>query len=368
MQHDARQRVRLAITDIMDEYGVAYEHVRKSNHPAIRFTVFGQTRTLTYSGGDPRAHLNARSQAKRLLQRLGLTPLHLSDSTKHLQTVKKGQTMSNTGASEAIAEDIVIDIENEVKSEEAKIDTPKTESPSQPEIRRFVDTGYVLFESAKYNVPQYKLSTGRFIAVRLKEELILPVGHMLVVPLDVPDVVLGMPEQDFRVFFTRAEVTEPVTQKAETVVNKANDIPKTSEPEIFDLEPEDDIDVDVESAPHFPPPSKRPRSDVNYGVSPQMGRVLLALYYLHQKGAKEIATSAIQALLSPVDAKQVSGMLSAAIKQGYVVRGSAIETGRGTYYRLLSKGRTRAQSLRTWPYDHRGLAVPPWLRESLKAN
>jgi hypothetical protein len=121
-----------------------------------------------------------------------------------------------------------------------------------------------------------------------------------------------------------------------------------------------DVFADV---PTFPAPrqfSTRKGMVQRNGVSPQMGRVLVAMYHLTNNGQREIFPSAIAEIVSVVDGRQVSGMLSGAIKLGYVQKGKVGDNGRGSY-RLTASGERAVSGLGTWPWDVRELGYPPWL-------
>jgi hypothetical protein len=365
MGQDAVKRVRSAITSVMDQYGVPYQDVRKSNHPAIRIVVGGQTRTITYGGGDPRAHLNARTQTRRMLAQLGLIhnecPPTDADIPASVATDEGSLCMENP-YNDVLIEDAPPDEDtrNVDTNEDMVADTvaETTEPISQDSVPRTTDAGYVIFNSVKYNTPQFRLSQGRFFAIELDRDLIAAKGTYLVIPIDIPDTVWDMPPHEFRSCFTPV-APEPSTTQSQPVEPANSPIEAPPIPSV-------DVVVDDEQPAQYP--RSTPASEPKPGVSPQMGRVLLAIQHLHQQGEVEVAGPMIQSLLSPVDAKQVSGMLSAAIKLRYVTRGSALDAGRGTRYKLNAAGRKLAQTLGTWPYDHRGLAVPPWLRESLRMS
>lgn len=362
-QGDSDKRIRAAIIDVMEAYGVPYQDTRRHNHPAITFTVGDQTRTLTYVGGDPRAHLNAKTQARRLLHELGAVP------------VSKENPMESDHAT--YADPATTDQPQDTSTpDEISIDEPVKTTTRTPQ-------GYVVFSPIKYSSPQYQLTSGRFIAIRLNRELIAESGKVLVIPLDLENVVWDMPEHEFQCCF---EPVPPaaIQQPSEPVV-KAESEPPLAEPIENEypsqaaLEPiieqphiEDFIDaeaVDEDEAEdeltHYPPP--RQAKPAGKRVAPQMGRILLAMWHLHGNGQTDIAPAAIQALVSPVDAKQVSGVLGGGMKLGLVARGEPIGVGRGWFYKLSAAGQITAANLGTAPYDDRDLAVPEWLQMSLNA-
>jgi hypothetical protein len=387
MRQDATKRVRSAITSVMNQYGVRYQDVRRSNHPGIMFTVHGQTRTITYGGGDPRAHMNARTQARRVLAELGVVPNQQDDTLVDDITppVAEGSlSMMDNDRSLSMMDNDPGPVPIEAASHEAashETSSPDHTAPTDPppesspepliepsdpaapsEAPRYGDAGYVLFTPTKYNSPQVRLSQGRFFAIELDRDLIAAKGTYLVIPVDIQDTVWDMPPHEFRCCFTPI-IEQAVTEK-QTVAEVEREPAPDAKPLEMVKEPEPSEDIDKPAQfPRSAEPSSEPKR-----VSPQMGRVLLVMHFLHQQGEIEITGHAIQALLSPVDAKQISGMLSGAIKLRYVTRGGALEAGRGTRYKLSPAGRMLAQSLGTWPYDHRGLAVPPWLRESMRMH
>ena len=68
---DAQQRVYDEIVGVLNEFRVPYTHTVLKKHPAFMFDVGSKHLTFTYSGGDPRAHLNARADIRRLLLSAG---------------------------------------------------------------------------------------------------------------------------------------------------------------------------------------------------------------------------------------------------------------------------------------------------------
>jgi DNA-binding MarR family transcriptional regulator len=222
-----------------------------------------------------------------------------------------------------------------------------------------------------------------------------------------------MPEPEFRSCFvqlaapeqnqsdqspsSRPRIEEPVYQSAQTDSNQPSDIAESDDSIVDDeaIESEEAIatneEIEIEQpdteelavseeydepsfddAPAvFPSSSSALRGPRKIrsagGISPQMGRILVAMHHLAANGQRDVLTNSIQGLVSPVDSKQVSGMIHGAIKAGYVDKGDSA-TGRASYYSLTKSGKKLAENLGTWPWDVREMAYPPWLSVEQLAN
>jgi hypothetical protein len=278
-------------------------------------------------------------------------------------------------------------------------DSPQVEEMAeseQPADATHIGQDYVVFSTAKYQQPEVSPIEGKFIAIELDRDLMAERGRILVIPLHVPNVVWDMPKQEFLSCFSavvRTQEPQQIERRPPTIVQ-----PETAEPDDpvefdeLDRQPElaqagDDDSETIEEQPHvddiaefdqdsgvydtpavFPSSSslRGPRKVRRSGVSPQLGRVLVAMHHLSANGQDDLLTANIQAIVSPVDAKQVSGMISSAIRSGYVEKGDSA-SGRASYYSLTKTGNKLAATLGTWPWDVRGLGYPEWLNASESA-
>jgi hypothetical protein len=258
-------------------------------------------------------------------------------------------------------------------------------SEDEPGPRMPVYSG-TKFIQTKY--PHYSFRPGRFVRVVLDREIILEKGSVLMFSLDEENVVLDMTEAEAKAFFEvtdrgaargarrepsadplsePASSSQPEPEPPEDVVTMTPDEPdnrlsddETDQPPLENVTPvpdwaaDDDLeDGDVASV--VQPISPKPQ------VSPQVGRIILAMYYLYGNEQRQVPTSTIAPLLDRNDVKQVSGLLAQASRWGYADRLPQQE-GERIHWQLTPSGVDLARGLGTWPYTHRNLPVPEWLR------
>lgn len=389
-QPDSARRVRMAITRVMEENGIPYRDDFRSGRRAISFTALGHERTITYSGGDYRADKNARTQARRILTELGVVLVQksafasMAESEKPTEMDTHSNMSMNKPENDAQTETGAMENSDETKpSVTAAVTLERSYAADDAtghmtaETPLRVDDEYVLFTSTKYNMPQFRPSTGHFIAIILDRDLIASKGEVLVIPTHLDNVVWEMPLHQFRCCFEPARSAvapgEPIRDQTATVP------PAEIPPVVLQQQPEPTVrrreseaarrDVIVEDAEpatvaSFPPPRKHgsDQSSIPNGVSPQLGRVLMAMYYLKRNGQTKVASSAMQEILTAGDARQVAGMMGQAVKLGWVKRlNVATSGGRGYNYKLTIVGERVAETLGTWPWDVREMDYPSWL-------
>jgi hypothetical protein len=238
-QNDAMRRHRDAILAILETHGVTnYVEVKKSKSHAIQITYGGRVGTITYSGtgsGSFRGPANTRSMARRVLGELGVPSI--------VGARRKKDHMSDPPVEAPVeAPDIpevrdIIDEPTTTIEQEAEHHADTDQQQQQPEeeattMNEFPDLAALdaamsdeisyggnptTYRARPQNIvrqkahrPTYRLTTGKFLAVKLTRDLIAEAGTWLVWPEESDGIMMDFTEDQFKAFFAANKPREVV--------------------------------------------------------------------------------------------------------------------------------------------------------------
>lgn len=345
MATDSARRSRDAIVSVLTEYGVSFWDGKKGTGTiaCIEFQHGGEVQQILYSGGDQHGAQKAKVATRRKLEALGIQrPL---DPEPELPPDPPPVVIQPLPIPEPPA------VEN---------------PPDANEPPRFADDGYVIYQHSRYFMPGQPVG---YIAVHIPHGLIVEEGNLLCIPLHKPDEAWSLTEDEFRRHFV-PQKPAPVSENPLPVVRHPDSPPvedETVEPEFTGAEPTTSPTVSFPTSQPSANPfrllvgpfGRQPR------VTPQVGRVLVALYNLHHTGREHISAKALQSYMRQSDKDRVSTALSYAIRYKLVDR---IKRGTVFEWFLSEEGIKAVQQVGTWPWDEMNLSHPKWLRALVDHN
>jgi hypothetical protein len=344
MATDSARRSRDAIVEVLDAYGVKYWEGQKGTGTiaSIEFHGGGTVQRILYAGGDQHGAQKARTATRRKLETLGFQrPL---DPEPPLEP----QIVEQPSEPQII----------EQPSEPIPLPAPPSAVDHIDHPPRFTDGGYVVYQHSQYHIPNLPVG---YIAIHCPDGLLVEQGNFLCIPLHAKDQAWSITPDEYRRHFIPqtqtaaimpqdAPLEEPPSE-APSVETKV-DIPEIEQPPAVSFPV-----VQTEETTPFRrlvgPFSRRAK------ITPQIGRVLVALYNVHHTGRTEISAKGLRSFMQQPDKLQVATSLS------YSVRHHLVEKTKGdTVYewRLTEEGTKAVQQIGTWPWDDRRLARPKWLR------
>lgn len=396
MSRDSERRMQEGIEEVLNTFGITGEYIRRSNHPAVTFNANGKNILFTYSAtGDPRAHLNARSDLRRLCLSAGAKPIE-----EPVPVIKVRDTLMNGVSNKAmcssttpvmtqinepkitepqIMEDVIVRDTPEVFSEE-----PEEVSMPSPQRKLNDDDFYTVFKARQ-------LSPGKVIVIELDRDLVVQKGTLLVIPLHRPNTVHDISRELFDVMFTEMEAepepaahTEPELQPQPDIVEEA----------VVQFDPMSDeaLEVDLPLQPGtLPPwlrdpepavdakPVRKKKRAVNYiptpyrdmhprsvkGISPQSGRVLASMVHVTDlTGKNDLSPELMDGTLLPHDRYQYSARVRDLKKLGLVDSGLPVPGAgnKGYLSKVTAKGHKMIKEITPWCWLFDGLPVPTWVQ------
>jgi hypothetical protein len=412
MTRDAERRIESEIEGVLNSFGLDYKFVHSGKHAAVQFEANGKRTLFHYSGGDPRAHLNARSDLRNLLYSAGL------------QTKKPEVTPTPEPELEPEAfPDEVIDAV-EVKAE-----------PVEPVEEFLADVSEPITEplksmpinSTEYAVHQVRnIRPAQVIAIELDRDLMCAKGTVLVVPLNKPNMVMDLTREQFDVMFEQvAPMSDIRTVISELLDERGNrrdryadmlertqaqtPIPRPTPPP----PPPPPLPPDEEEPEELPPAAeirephvsqfaegisglhpKRPRGrppklpiqrsasgraqnwvhtpyrDQNprsiEGMSPQQGRILAGMVHVGlMTGHVDILPDMLNNVVLQHDRHQYSSRTMEMRKLGLLEQGLPVPGTRSSYHlKVTPLGRKMVQKIGHWPWLYDGLDIPRWAQNA----
>lgn len=257
------------------------------------------------------------------------------------------------------------------------------------------------------NRTRYTVFTTRVIAVELPNDLVIPKGNIMVLPLSRPNTVIDLTKEQFAALFPdeaeaglmvgivkdQQDVSPPssppdilshLAQRKGGV--KANIIAKAvgltieeTQRQLRVLRHEGRVLMEQGfwSLAEPPPPVARPAaaperpkktrvvSKVN-GVTPQVGRILAAMLQaakVHR--TPDLTSKLVKPFLEDRDRRQYSARMPGAAEHGLVLKGDALPQGLGFYYRLTDKAVDVLREKARWAFEHDHIVPPEWLEQVL---
>jgi DNA-binding MarR family transcriptional regulator len=420
---DGERRIRNEIEGVLHSYGLTFEHINRGRHQAYQFVLNGKNVFFTYGGGGGsggnRAHLNARSDLRRMLRDSGINKVCEEPSEIIETEAVIGATMEADAkveiTSELIEQEIAVPDEPHVQvPPEPDPDPPKLDPgpPKPPPL--MVSSGYT------YQSP-------RVLGIKLSKDLLVVAGNVLVIPLDRPNTVIEMTEEQFSILFNEVREYPPEPPKLTERTQPPRPLPRplplpTMEPEAeaIDYQPSQDVadilaylktrrgavktevvaealgktrkSIDahmrrlvsrglVEAGPtgfwslvnqatiFKPVLQPKPAAPPLFGrgrpagkVPPQIGRILLAMAHAQQTTGKDnISPTMVSAYLDVRDNRQFTARMPSAVERGLVERGLPYPDRRGYHYKLTKEGQSLVREIGVWPFEVEGLQPPEWI-------
>lgn len=385
---DSERRVRTELIGVLNDFALPFTETHTKKHPAIMFDVAGKHLTYTYSGGDPRNHLNARSDLRRLILQAG-GQLPISTVLPEKLTLPGVNDFSMPEVTEESAPKALEDVKSnyvQVLDPEEVLSTvtvtvePVVE-PFPPGPPRRVKE---IMPNAVYQAK--RLVPNECLVIEITKDMLLEHGSVVIIPLHKPELI-SMPRDLFDASFSvmLAEVAPPplpvippVEEKLPTPLPVKVDEPHIPEPvweppvvqkSLVAPEPV------IERIPEGVSAMKKPRqTNIKYtpyreitprsigGVSPQLGRILAAMMYKSDTTHHtELEPSDLHDVLAEHDQKQFSARMRVALYLGFAERGQSLPGRTGWYVKITKEGRKFVtQKLKTWPWLYDGQDVPPW--------
>ena len=220
MSRDSDRRIRNEVEAILSTHGITYQHITRGRHPAVQFQVNGKTLCYSYgNGGDPRAHLNARTQLRNMLRSLGIHSSEDDVTTPAPPPVIAAASL-NGDASEAHTEAVIdhIEQENVVDDSEPLVETEEI----LPQVPPAVVPPATAAPTPIAATPNHTYQSSKVLGIKLERDLLVSAGNMLVIPLNKPTTVMEMTEEQFRMLFS--EVEEPPSPPPDSIWSRP-DVP-----------------------------------------------------------------------------------------------------------------------------------------------
>ena len=363
MSRDTERRIHSEVEAVLNEFGIPFESAQRSKHPAVEFTVNGKRTVYAYGGGDPRAHMNARSDLRRILIGAGARPVPAPEPIR--KELLNGTVMSPT-----ITEEVIKDVQLlEAVMPDRPVVPPITTTAPDPETEPVFlnpERPYLVY-TPKQLVP------GQVIVIELEHDIMAEKGSVIIVPLHKPNAIMSMSKLQFEATFMMMEQpiveTEPVLQPEPEpvpapVVKPKAESKKTNPPSVETYRKVDPPWVEkVPEGVSGLKPKRHYRTSAVDGVGPQLGRVLVSMAYMSDKLHKvDLVPSMFNDILDPTDRRQYAARMITAIKLGYAERGLPLTEGRGWHNKLTQEGFKIARKLGKWPWTHDGLQPPAWVK------
>lgn len=370
---DSERRVRDEIVSVLDEFGLTYEFGHTNKHASISFDVAGKKLKFAYGGGDPRAHLNARSDVRRILLQSGVQPI---PEEKKLPKVSLPPPPLEIPEKEVLVAEVTepepVVVERETPP------APQVEEP--PPLRLNPEDGYLVYQ-ARNLVPN------RCLVIELEKDMLLERGSVVIIPLYRPSLV-PMSKELFEAMFsveTQAPVDVPVhvpTHPIPPPPPPRDDDDDDEPPEQHHHAVEESNNTDYQHVTGYvrkkPTPAEKvrrvnvvPTSYRKYAprriddVTPQTGRILAALLHLSDSTHQaEHEPGDLFPYMFEHDRKQISSRIPGAVSAGYVERGSHLPGRVGKHLKITAKGRKIVRKIKEWPWRYDGLEPPPWAEGS----
>jgi hypothetical protein len=367
---DSERRVQSEIEGVFAAYGIEYEHSTRGKHPAYEFTVNGKRIIFPYSGGDPRAHLNARSDVRNLLRAAGCKEIQAEVRAAYVEAVPPEIIEAPPNvfdeAEESQEQENHVDLVEMPPLEMPKAVEPTPPIPLPPPSQ--VPTIVQPIAAPPLAVRSgHTYQSGRVLGIKLDRDLLVTAGNVLVIPLNKPNTITEMTEEQFLALFEFAEDPLPPQPPAPTVT-KRRFIAKADE-SVLAPEPESGPDDELYTPPQEDPPIRNYETAYNVnsngesaGVPAQIARMLAAMAQVRRVTGKDnISTEMVSAYLEPRDFRQFSARMPKAIERQLVERGLPYTDRRGWHFKLTAKGDTAVKQAGVWPYTVEQLPVPAWM-------
>lgn len=408
MSSDGIRRVRDEIVTVLKEFGVNYTDGHSKNHPTIMFDVGGKHLNYTYAGGDPRAHLNARSDIRRMLIQAGAKlpeqamRAELNNSTAYQEpplsvAVKADKPKTESAPLTFVADKPEVGSNTLIFNVRPPTDSAPQESAPEPEVGKSPepvhlnpDDNYLIYQARQ-------LAPNKCLVIELDKDLLIEKGHVVIIPLDKPSLI-PMSKEMFEAMFTVMVSTQPVPEQSSLT-------PPPPPP----FEPDDTYDEPVEGTEQVASPIeddnrlwqdppvlqvpegisglKPPRvskpliekavraKNIIYtpyrdhsprtieGVPPQLGRILAAMMHVSDtRHRTDLEPSHLEGVLAPHDRKQVAARVKRAVELGLVERGLPLPSPaiHGWHIKITAAGRKMVRKLKSWPWLYDGQPLPTW--------
>jgi hypothetical protein len=401
---------------VLNEFVVTYEMTRRTRGLTIEVWIRNKRMTHNYVLGDQRSGTNSVADLRRKLMAVNASrkqlpapsapptlfgvPLSvavpadkLSNRVALLTSVAMQPNSLRAKGTANMTVEIVATPEESTAS--ARINEPVANTVASPEAPKRAEADVASPESIATPSPMlltspdsrtlYRsvlLAPAEVIVIEMDRDLTVPKGHVLVIPLHDPQLLLDMPKAQYLAFFRQVEKPPEPAEKPVPEVALRRGVPEPPPPPLA----EEVVSI-PEAVQNQPSPPQSSPSEITrrpytikrvikesvtdepvtlemrsvQGIYPQVARHMTAIAHVqrHINRGRAVSVRELSGFLSERDYKQVSARMPVAWKLGFANR-SEPTGGQPLRYSITPSGLTLLSKLHTWPWLRDNLPIPGW--------
>jgi hypothetical protein len=354
------------LAGILERYGVTEYALDKGGvHPCLVFKVKDQRVRLVFpgTGSDWRGLRNSRATLIGKLKEMGLEPVDELEAQRNSEAETESESLKEAPEFEDQPNQSE-EMTGEPPPNGADRKEPVVEAEQAQDARESVVTEpesvwdrdtlvYFANKNLLYLPPQRPL-----LVLELDKDLMAERGDRIVIDLLAPERRVRHLPKGLADFLQLADVNSPdILEALKIITGRKQEAPETPPPRRrqtpVEVEETGEIEVEETQEIHFP------RKGSLHGVGLQLGRVLVAMDYLHRtRRTDKIDTQSIAEVMPPRDKTSIASNISLAKNKKYVYTVGPKPGSLGKYYRLTEIGRKKARELGDEPFRRAGMTPP----------